>query len=99
MSVSPGRNLIALLLHNLSTLGHNVFGAMSPRVDVVHKTPQQNQIKIKPSTTSEDVAIAKFEEDAQSKVGQGEMPHRLIRKSCRYSSLEKYEDAFDTALR
>ena len=31
-------------------------------------------------------------------MGLGETPHRLIRKRSRYSSLEKFEDAFDTAL-
>ena len=32
------------------------------------------------------------------KVGRGEMPRRLIRKLCRYSSLEKFEDTFDAAV-
>ena len=35
---------------------------------------------------------------AHHNVWVGEMPHRLIRKRCRYSSREKFEDAFDTAL-
>ena len=30
--------------------------------------------------------------------GFGETPSRLIQKRCWYSSLEKFEDAFDTAL-
>ena len=31
-------------------------------------------------------------------VGLGETLRRLIRKRCRHSALEKFEDAFDTAL-
>ena len=31
-------------------------------------------------------------------VEPGETPRRLIRKRCRYSSLGKFEDIFDTAL-
>ena len=34
----------------------------------------------------------------QPKVGLGETPRRLSRKNCQYSSLNKSEDAFDTAL-
>ena len=37
-------------------------------------------------------------QEAHHKVGLGETPRRLIRKRCRYSSLEKFEDAFDTEL-
>ena len=36
--------------------------------------------------------------EAHHEVGLGETPHRLIRKRCRYSSIENYEDVFDTAL-
>ena len=32
------------------------------------------------------------------KVGLGKTSRRLSRKRCRYSSLEKFEDGFDTAL-
>ena len=54
--------------------------------------------KIKPSTKSEYVAIAKFEPVAHSKVGIGETPRCLVRKRCLYSALKKFEDAVDTAL-
>ena len=37
-------------------------------------------------------------QEAHHKVGLGETPHRLIRKRCQYSSLEKFEDAFGTPL-
>ena len=36
--------------------------------------------------------------EAHLKVGQGVTPRRLNPKRCRYFSLEKFEDAFDTAL-
>ena len=54
--------------------------------------------KIRPSAKSEHVAIAKFEQEAHPKAGLGETPPSLIGKHCRYSILEKFEDAFDTAL-
>ena len=50
---------------------------------------------MKPSTKSEYVAIAKFEQEAH--VGINKTPRRLIWKRYRNSSLEKSEDAFDTA--
>ena len=31
-------------------------------------------------------------------MGLGETPRRFVLRRCRYSSLEKFEDAFDTAL-
>ena len=37
-------------------------------------------------------------QEARHKVGLGETPRRLIQKRCRYSSLEKFQDTFDTAL-
>ena len=37
-------------------------------------------------------------QEAHHKVGLGETPRRLIRKLCRYSSLDKFEDAFDAAV-
>ena len=39
-----------------------------------------------------------MDQEAHHKIGLGEMPRRLIRKRCRYSSLDQFEDAFDTAL-
>ena len=44
------------------------------------------------------MAIVKFEQETHPKVGLGETPPNLIRKRCLYFSLEKFEDAFDTAL-
>ena len=38
------------------------------------------------------------EQEADHKVGLSETPRRLIWKRCRFSSLEKFEDDFDTAL-
>ena len=35
---------------------------------------------------------------AHNKVGLGETPRRLILQRCRYSSVDKFEDTFDTAL-
>ena len=50
------------------------LGGMSPRVDVA-PTTASIKLKIKnqghPSTKSEYVAIAKFEQEAHPKVGQG----------------------------
>ena len=40
-----------------------------------------------------------FQREAHPTVWLGETPRRLTRKRCRYSSLEKFEDAFDTELR
>ena len=37
------------------------------------------------------------QQEAHHKVRLGETPHRLSRKRCRYSSLEKFEDAFEAA--
>ena len=37
-------------------------------------------------------------QEANPKVGLGETPRRFNLKRCRYSSLVKFEDAFDTAL-
>ena len=39
-----------------------------------------------------------WQQEAHHKVGLGETPHRFILKRCRYSSLEQFEDAIDTAL-
>ena len=36
--------------------------------------------------------------EAHHKMGLGETPRRFILKRCRYSYLEKFEDAFDTSL-
>ena len=37
-------------------------------------------------------------QEAHYKAGLGETPRRLIRKRYQYSSLDKFEDAFDTVL-
>ena len=42
--------------------------------------------------------MQQFQQEAHHEVGLGETPRCLIRKRCRYSSVEKFEDAFDTAL-
>ena len=42
--------------------------------------------------------IAKYEQEAHPKVGLGEMPLCLVRSYCQYTSPEKFEDAFDTAI-
>ena len=39
-----------------------------------------------------------LQQEAHHTVGLGETPYHLIRKRCRYSSLEKFQDVFDTAL-
>ena len=39
-----------------------------------------------------------FKQETHHNVGLGKTPRRLIQKLCRYSSLEKFEDAYDTAL-
>ena len=39
-----------------------------------------------------------MKQEAHYKMGLGETPHCLIWKRCQYSSLEKFEEAFDTAL-
>ena len=36
------------------------------------------------------------EQEAHHTVGLGDTPRRLVRKRCQYSSLEKFEDVFDT---
>ena len=41
---------------------------------------------------------ASRKQETRAKVGQGELPRCLILQCCRYSSLKKLEDAFDTAL-
>ena len=41
---------------------------------------------------------AKIEQEAHRNVGLGESTRRLIRKRGRYSSLEKFEDAFDAVV-
>ena len=55
VSLSTRWSLVALFMHNLSTLGQNVVfgggGGMSPRVEVAHKES---------STKSENVAIVKM---------------------------------------
>ena len=38
------------------------------------------------------------EQEAHHKVGLGETPRRLIWKLCRYSSFEKFGDAFEAAV-
>ena len=43
-------------------------------------------------------SVSYTKQEAHHKVGLGQTRRRLIRKRCRYSSLEKFEDAFDTAL-
>ena len=40
----------------------------------------------------------KYIQQAHHDVGRSETPRRLIRKLCRYSSLNKLEDAFDAAV-
>ena len=40
----------------------------------------------------------KQQQQAYHKVGLGETPRRLVRKLSQYSSLEKFEDAFDAAV-
>ena len=40
----------------------------------------------------------KLQQAIHHKIGVGKTPRRLIRKRCRYSSLEKFEDTFDTEL-
>ena len=82
---------MALHLHNLSTSGLNVLTLHT-------KPPQSTRREKKPSSKSKYVAIAKFEQEAHPKAGLSETPSSLIRKRCQYSSLEKLEDAFDTAL-
>ena len=49
------------------------------------------------STAYSSCFISPIEQNAHHRVGLGETPRRLIRKCCRYSSLEKLEDAVDTA--
>ena len=39
-----------------------------------------------------------LQQEAHHMVGLGETPRCFVLKRCRYSSLEKFEDAFDTAL-
>ena len=39
------------------------------------------------------------QQETHHKVGLGVTPCRLIRKRCRFSSLDKFEDAFDAAVR
>ena len=38
------------------------------------------------------------QQEAHHKVGLCETPRRLVRQLCRYSSLEKFDDAFDAAV-
>ena len=48
---------------------------------------------------AEDAINNNDRQEAHHKVGLGETPLRLIRKRCRYSSLDKFrEDAFDAAV-
>ena len=54
---------------------------------------RQSQLTSKQANDSKTV-----KQETSHKVGQGETPHRFFLKRCRYSSLEKFEDAFDTAL-
>ena len=71
---------------------------MNPRVDVADKTSLDKIEENKTIDQNEYEAIALFEQEAHPKAGQGETPPCLIRKRCQYSSLEKFEVAFDTAL-
>ena len=50
------------------------------------------------SETNNLQGCTRFEQEAHHKVGLGETPRHFILKRCQYSSLEKFEDAFDTAL-
>ena len=49
-------------------------------------------------TLSEKNSYLQSNQEAHHEVGQGETPRCLIRKCGRYSSLQKFEDAFDTAI-
>ena len=47
----------------------------------------------------DECGFIKSKREAHHKFGLGETPrHFLIRKRCRYSSFDKFEDAFNTAL-
>ena len=43
-------------------------------------------------------SASELEQEAQHQVGLGETPRPFVLKRCRFSSFEKFEDAFDTKL-
>ena len=50
------------------------------------------------SLLNQQHSVTDFQQETHHKLGVVKTPRRLIRKRCRYSSLEKFEDAFDITL-
>ena len=73
-----------------------------PRVKTVGKRElgrkSLGKMKITEKAGSMMVTEARNKQEAHHQVGLGETPRRFVLKRCRYSSLKKFEDAFDTAL-
>ena len=81
------KNLICCIPANIVAIANKLSAANSPSFSepCIHE-------RLVPTTQNET------KQEAHHKVGLGETPRRFVLKRCRYSSLEKFEDAFDTAL-
>ena len=64
---------------------HSYTADIKTHRNLIQKSPQKQ-------------SFSPSRQEAHHKVGLGKTPRCLIRKCCRYSSLQKFEDAFDTAL-